>query len=115
MSESLRLHPIHLPMNLTVVEPTGFWKLRALVSLAFFASAFYGIHRRVPLTWKLGWGVIVGGYLWFIVSVLSTTLKMPQPDRWIASCSIVIGTLLVVLYWGYWWWRQKQYFGKIPQ
>jgi hypothetical protein len=100
---------------MTITAFSGSAAIRSIVSITFFGSAFIGIQRKVPLTWKLGWGVLAAVYLWFVVSVLSTTLKMSQPERWVASCSVVIGGLLVVLYWGYWWWRQKSYFVKIPQ
>ena len=116
VSIPFRLHPIHwLPAGMTVTGFSGSAAIRTIVSITFFGSAFIGIHRKAPLTWKLGWGVIVALYLWFVISSLSVILQQPEPHRWILCCSVVAGGLLVMLYWGFWWWRQKSYFVKIPQ
>jgi hypothetical protein len=83
----------------------------ALANATVSAAAFYGIHRRVPITWKLGWGVIVFFILEFIIRALSSTMGMPQVDHpWIARAAILIGGALVGLYGSFWWKRQESYF-----
>jgi hypothetical protein len=82
----------------------------SLVGALFYAVAAYGIHRRAPIAWKLGWGVLGIASLSFLIQTLSFSLKLPQPDLWIASLAILVGDTAITVYWGFWWKRQKSYF-----
>jgi hypothetical protein len=85
----------------------------SFVNAVVFAGTFYGIHTRAPITWKLGWGVIVVGLLEFLYEALSSTMKLPETAHpWIASAAVLIGGAAVALYWGLWWKRQKPYFAR---
>jgi hypothetical protein len=83
----------------------------AIVNVFAFAGAFYGIHRRAAIAWKLGWVVLVLGWASFLKTVLPLTLRVPRDDHpWIACTAVVVGDTLVALYWSFWWRRQKSYF-----
>ncbi len=85
--------------------------VECLVSALAYGAALYGIHRRTFIVWKLGWGFLAMQYFGWLFQGLSWTLKMPHADKpWAASAAIAIGGALVVLYWGFWWNRQKGYF-----
>jgi len=85
----------------------------SVANALMFALAYYGIHRRAPIVWKLGWGFLAILYLEFLIQALSSSVK--QPQGWIASIAIAIGSLLVALYWGFWWKRQRSFFGSEHQ
>jgi hypothetical protein len=93
-----------------ITRHSGFGRLYSLLAAGVFAIAFYGIHRRFPIAWKIGWGVLIASFLDFLVSALSFSLRLPLPDRLIASSAIIVGGCAVAIYWGFWWNRQKSYF-----
>lgn len=109
---SLRAVPGAPVTTTTVVtKRSGFGAtILSLVGALFYAVAAYGIHRRAPITWKLGWGVLGIVSLSFLIQTLSFSLRLPQPDWWIASSAILVGDTAITLYWGFWWKRQKGYF-----
>jgi hypothetical protein len=74
----------------------------------FYASAAYGIHRRIPVVWKLGWAVLIVSFLEFTIGGVSSVLR--QPGGWIGAAVILVGGMLVSVYWGRWWNRQRGYF-----
>ena len=86
------------------------YRIYSFLVAVLFGFAAYGIHRRKPITWKLGWVLIVVTSLEALLSALSHSLKLPPPDYWIASSAIVIGNGLAVVFVGFWWKRQKSYF-----
>jgi hypothetical protein len=82
-----------------------------LIESLFWASAFYGIKRKAPIVWKLGWGVLAAGFLEFVIAALSSTRKLPPYDSpLIASISVMVVGCAVLSYWAIWWKRQKSYF-----
>jgi len=86
----------------------GSWRWLAVVYGAIFAVAFYGIYRRFPIAWKLGWVLLIASAVDFIVE--SWLALIHEPDGWFFA---VVATLLVIgvaLYWGVWWRKQKHYF-----
>jgi hypothetical protein len=95
--------------NIVTVKSVVF-RICAFIQAVLFAAATYGIHKKAPVTWKLGWVVFAVLFLNVLASALSSSLKLPPPDRWIASFAIVIGFGAVAAYWGFWWKRQKNYF-----
>jgi hypothetical protein len=78
-----------------------------------YGSAAYGIHRRVPLAWKLGWAILVVAFLNFTILGVSSVLR--QPGDWIIAVAIVVIGLLVAVYWGRWWNRQRHYFDVVAR
>jgi hypothetical protein len=86
-----------------IVRHERFGWLLSLVYGVVFAAGFYGLHRRLRLAWKLGWVFLGFFYLETLTFSLISTLKLPSPDRWIASASAVIGDSIIAVYFGFWW------------
>ena len=85
-------------------------QILSLVQGLLFGLGFYGLHRRLAITWKFG-GFLLGVlFLEWLGFSLASTLKLPDPDRWIASAIVAVGGSAVAVYWGLWWKRQKGYF-----
>ena len=83
-----------------------------MVDTVLFGGAFYGIHRRAPLMWKLGFAII----LFLGASFLTQSLTMTwntlgrAPNARIEAAFISVAALAVTTYWLVWWKRQKAYF-----
>lgn len=82
----------------------------SLMDALIYGVALYGIHKRTLITWKLGWVFLTAALVEFLFSALSSTLKLSEPDTWIASAAIAIVSSAVAVYWGFWWKRQRNYF-----
>lgn len=82
--------------------------LCSLFDALLYASVAYGIQRRVPVVWKLGWVVLIISSLQFMIGGPSSVLR--QPGGWIGAAGILVGGVLVAVYWGRWWNRQRDYF-----
>jgi hypothetical protein len=100
--------------NASITMQRDYGRIWSLVCALIYAGAFYGIQKRAPIMWKLGWCALVSSFLQFTIGALSFSLKLPQPDKWIASTAILLGGVGVTTYWGFWWKRQKNYF-RTPQ
>jgi hypothetical protein len=74
----------------------GPWRSLALVYAAIFAVAFYGIYRRYPLVWKLGFVSVVSecGTVYFsgLVDALA------QPYGWVGATAVTLFAPFVALY-----------------
>jgi len=88
----------------------GAWRWFALVYAAFFAVAFYGIYRRFPLAWKVGWVVVVASTAAFIVQVWLVDVQPPDAAAAWFKLAAALGGIPVGIYWGFWWYKQKRYF-----
>jgi hypothetical protein len=93
-----------------VTQLSTYGRLFCLLYAIGFAAFYYTIHKRLFLAWQLGWIVVASTWLGFTVDSLSYSLKLPSPDIWIASITIIIGGCAGLAYWGVWWKRQKSYF-----
>jgi hypothetical protein len=82
--------------------------LWSVFSSLLYATAAYGIHRRIPVIWKLGWAVLIVSFLEFTIGGVSSILR--QPGGRIGAAGILVGGVLVAVYWGRWWNRQRGYF-----
>src|ERR1700730_1032931 len=82
--------------------------LWSVFSSLLYASAAYGLHRRIPVVWKLGWAVLIVSILEFTTGGVSSVLR--QPGGWIGAAGILVGGVLVAVYWGRWWNRQRGHF-----
>jgi hypothetical protein len=72
---------------------------------------FYGIHTKAAFAWRLGWGILAAGFLKFLIVGGSAALQVPENDYpRFAFGAVMVGGSVVVLYWGFWWKRQKIYF-----
>jgi hypothetical protein len=68
----------------------------------------WGIYRRAPIVWSIGWVALVVSALWFVVE--AAIMLLPQPYGWIGVIGAAVGAILVVAYWGIWWQRHREYF-----
>ena len=80
------------------------------IGIIVWPIALYGIHKRVPVTWKLGFAWIAFGSLAFLSRSLSLVGLPGNLDRRIFVPFVVVSTIIVTVYWGRWWYRQKGYF-----
>ena len=92
-----------------ITHHQGYGRMYAVASAVFCAVAFYGIYRRYPLAWKLGWVALGAGAASFLIEALPSAMHQPQGSA-IASTAIVLGAIAVMVYWGFWWRRQRSYF-----
>lgn len=92
-------------------EPVGI--LLAAVDTALFGGALYGIHRRAPLMWKLGFAIILYLGASFLMQSLTMTRNSlgTAPNARIEAAFITVAAFAVTTYWLFWWKRQKPYFG----
>ncbi|HKQ85218.1 MAG TPA: hypothetical protein VJS43_00475 [Candidatus Acidoferrales bacterium] len=88
--------------------------LRTVFSVAlaaFWASALYGVQKRKPIVWKLGWGVVLSGSMLFAAQAGRSILAVrTRPDRAIQFWILEIFTTALCAFWCFWWHRQKTYF-----
>ena len=73
-----------------------------------FGVAFYGVYRRHPITWRLGWVVFCLSCAQGVLTVWSSTRS--QPDAGVIFVLSAFAGLAVALFWGNWWRRQRLYF-----
>lgn len=82
-----------------------------LVIALMWAVEFYGIHTKAVFAWKLGWGILAAEFLRFLAIGGSFALQVPEADDpWVAFGAVMVCGLVVAVYWGFWWKRQKDYF-----
>jgi len=86
----------------------GYGRLLALGYAAVLALAFYGIYRRYPVVWKLGFAVWYLSAAEFVFQ--AWLLLWPQPYGWVGATAVTVFTPFVALYWASWWRKQKAYF-----
>lgn len=92
-------------------ETPGQRALSIIVGL-LFAPLFYGIHRRLAVTWRYGWLVLVTSFSWAIVESIATVEQTPQSGGWVGSALIALMFSVVAIYWSRWWYRQRNYFSQ---
>lgn len=68
----------------------------------------WGIYRRAPIVWPLGWVALVISAIWFVAE--AAIMLLPQPYGWVGAIGAAVGAVLVVAYWGIWWQRHHEYF-----
>jgi len=96
-----------------IVLPGGtFGIVSSIIDTAVFGCAFYGIHRRAPLIWKLGFAIIVGLGAQFLMQSLAiwSSILGRATNAPIESGFLTLATLAVTTYWLFWWKRQRHYF-----
>jgi len=104
------IQSITLTDRVVITRHTGLGRLYSILIGTLFAAAFYGIHRRSLIAWKLGWIALAASFVSFVALGLSNTLKLPPPGCWIVSSFVVVGGAVVIVLWGLWWKRQRPYF-----
>jgi hypothetical protein len=93
----------------TVVEYWhGYERLYAVGTALSFAIASYGIYRRFPFVWKIGFVVIYLSAAQFVFQVW--WFLWPQPSGWIGAVFATVCAPFIALYWASWWRRQRPYF-----
>jgi hypothetical protein len=104
------IQSISVADRVVIAKHGGFGRIYSLFVAGVFAAAVYGIRRRAPIVWKLGWVLLAASFVSFVVSALPGALRQPPPGCWIVAAFILIGGLVVTVYWGWWWKRQRDYF-----
>lgn len=106
------IHGVFSPEAGLIVARPGIWAaIWSLVVALAAALEFYGIHKRAPFAWNLGWGILAATFSEFLARAGSAVLGVPEADYpWVAFAGVMVGGSLVALYWGLWWKRQKGYF-----
>ena len=61
------------------VMPLWLGKISYLITALLLGAAFYVIHRRNPIGWKIGRGLFVVLWLQFVSSVLWAMIKLSFP------------------------------------
>jgi len=110
------IHGVFSPEAGLIVARPGIWAaIWSLVVALAAALEFYGIHKRAPFAWNLGWGILAATFSEFLARAGSAAFKVPEADYpWFAFACVMVGGSLVALYWGFWWKRQKAYFTSQP-
>lgn len=92
----------------------NFGRIYVLLMSGVFAAGFYGIQKRLFITWKLGWPMLIWGYLSFVLQAVVSTYYVAKikdfPSFWLPLILCIVGGAAVTVYWGFWWKRQKNYF-----
>src|SRR5207245_9703378 len=83
----------------------GYVRLYAVAAAVFFAVAFYGVYRRFPIVWKLGWIFLVAGTADFIVEAWVGLIH--RGYGWVGVLVATLGGLAVLVVWCICWqlWR----------
>ncbi len=109
-SAATGIQSVSITDHVAIVKQNDLGRAYALVSAAVLALAVYGIQKRAPVTWKLGWVVLAASFASFLLTALPGTTRLLLPGRWIASAFILVGTAFVSIFWGLWWKLQRDYF-----
>ena len=86
----------------------GYWRFLPLVPAALFAVMFYAVYRRSPLAWTLGWIAILIGAAVFIAEAWLGLIYQPKGE--VGALAATVGGIVVAIYWGVRWYKQKSYF-----
>lgn len=86
----------------------GYGRLLAVAYAAAFAVAFYGMYRRYPIVWKLGFVVCYLGVAQFIFQ--AWWVLWPQRYGWVGATALTVCAPFAALYWAGWWRKQKGWF-----
>ena len=75
---------------------------------AVLALASYGVYRRRPVVWKLGFVVLYLSAADFVFQVWWSLWR--QPYGWVGATAATVFAPLITLYWTTWWRKQRPYF-----
>ncbi len=73
-------------------------------------SVAFGILKKRPFAWPLGFFLIGLSAIYYVLSLLPFALEKTGFERAVLLSASIIGALLVTLYWGFIWHRQRIYF-----
>ena len=83
-------------------------RLLAVAFAALSALAFYGVYRRYPVVWRLGFIALYLSAADFVFHVWWSLWS--QPYGWVGATLATVFAPLILLYWLSWWRRQRAYF-----
>jgi hypothetical protein len=72
------------------------------------AVAFYGIYRRLPLTWRFGFVVMYLCAAEFVFHIWWSLWS--EPYGWVGASVGTVFAPFILLYWLAWWRRQRSFF-----
>jgi hypothetical protein len=110
------VHGVILTRSAPLDSHSSIGLMRALVIACVYAAAAYGIHRRMPIVWNIGWAAIAFLFLYVLWTALPLSLRIPPKDHPFIFCvAVLIADAVVALGWGWWWWRNRPYFFRHSQ
>jgi hypothetical protein len=93
----------------TVVTYSYWYERLLTLSLgAMLAVAFYGIYRRLPLTWRFGFVVMYLCAAEFVFHIWWSLWL--EPYGWVGASVGTVFAPFILLYWLAWWRRQRSFF-----
>ena len=87
----------------------------ALANGIFLCCMAYGIWKRVPLVWKLGFALIALSGVSFVFNVLGDPNAFPRgPGKFplVLMVFVIAGASVVSAFWAVWWYKKKAYFTR---
>jgi hypothetical protein len=70
----------------------------------------WGIHRRIPAMWTIGWVVLFASAAVFVFATIR--MLLPQPYGWVGVLGALVAVILGTVYEGIWWQRHREYFTR---
>jgi hypothetical protein len=98
--------------NLVITKHTPLGRVGAALAGGLAALFLYGLITKARITWKAGWVLLVFAFLSSFVSGLLTILNNQHLSQWVFVLFWIAGVVLVGTYWGFWWWKQRDYFSN---
>jgi hypothetical protein len=87
----------------TAVTHHGIYgRLFVLAMAGVFASGYVVLRRRTTYSWRAGWVLLVASFIDFLYFAFAV------PG--FASAFTVGAATAVVVYWAFWWWRQRSFY-----
>jgi hypothetical protein len=98
-----------------IVRHTPVSRLLAATQAPVYLAFLYGLHRRMPIVWRLGFAWLALSYGCFIWEIWATSQINPRaPPQIFPVVFGVVGGAVVTTYWWVWWRRQRAYFAISP-
>ena len=103
----------HLEYNngITTIEYySGYSRIIPFISATILGLLFYIFYKRFEVGYLVGWIILVGFYISFVLSLIVSTFN--EEDFYIIMFKIFSITAVTFLfgYWGILWKKQKSYF-----
>jgi hypothetical protein len=98
----------------TITRFTIAGRAYAFFFAVIFSALAYGIHKRVLISWKFGFLLLMSVYL---TATLQAVIRLYNNAHvvtfsafWLPATASGIGFTIITLYFAIWWYRQRRYF-----